>query len=66
MNMTCPFGIFLLLIDMLCFLLLHQHLLALSLIGNKLVNLEVVVNVVAQFKHLKALWLNYNPILKTG
>ncbi|KAL3830039.1 hypothetical protein ACJIZ3_018841 [Penstemon smallii] len=40
------------------------HLLALSLCSNKLKNSEVVVNVVAQFKHLRALWLNHNPILK--
>ncbi|KAI3443556.1 hypothetical protein Pfo_000221 [Paulownia fortunei] len=42
------------------------HLLALSLRGNKLKNSEIVVKVVAQFKSLRALWLNYNPILKTG
>ncbi|KAL7136862.1 hypothetical protein ABFS83_10G058000 [Erythranthe nasuta] len=42
------------------------HLLALSLRGNKLMNSEIMANVVAQFKSLKALWLNYNPILKAG
>ncbi|KAH6779152.1 tubulin-tyrosine ligase [Perilla frutescens var. hirtella] len=42
------------------------HLLALSLRGNKLENPEVVLEVVAQFKYLKALWVNYNPVLKTS
>ncbi|KAL8464103.1 hypothetical protein ACS0TY_033865 [Phlomoides rotata] len=42
------------------------HLLALSLRGNKLENSEIVLKVVTQFKSLRALWLNYNPLLKTG
>ncbi|KAK6131790.1 hypothetical protein DH2020_034486 [Rehmannia glutinosa] len=42
------------------------QLLALSLRGNKLKNSEIVVKVVAHFKSLRALWLNYNPVLKTG
>ncbi|KAK4415764.1 Tubulin--tyrosine ligase-like protein 12 [Sesamum alatum] len=42
------------------------HLIALSLRGNKLSNSETVVKVVAQFKSLRALWLNYNPTLKIG
>ncbi|KAJ7955985.1 Tubulin--tyrosine ligase-like protein 12 [Quillaja saponaria] len=40
-------------------------LLALSLCGNKLENLEVAAQEVIKFKHLKALWLNNNPITKT-
>ncbi|KAL0346758.1 UNVERIFIED_CONTAM: Tubulin--tyrosine ligase-like protein 12 [Sesamum calycinum] len=42
------------------------HLIALSLRGNKLNNSETVIKVVAQFKSLRALWLNYNPMLKIG
>nr|GMC58963.1 tubulin--tyrosine ligase-like protein 12 [Ipomoea batatas] len=39
-------------------------LLALSLCGNNLKNIETVVREVTQLKSLKALWLNDNPILK--
>lgn len=38
------------------------NLLALSLRGNNLESSETVVKVVTQFKSLRALWLNYNPI----
>nr|GLL20714.1 tubulin--tyrosine ligase-like protein 12 [Ipomoea trifida] len=40
------------------------NLLALSLCGNNLKNIETVVREVTQLKSLKALWLNDNPILK--
>ncbi|KAJ8750695.1 hypothetical protein K2173_015876 [Erythroxylum novogranatense] len=40
-------------------------LVALSLLGNKLKNADVVVQEVSKFKNLKALWLNDNPVLKT-
>ncbi|XP_073317315.1 uncharacterized protein [Primulina huaijiensis] len=40
------------------------HLIALSLCNNKLKDLEISVKVISQFKHLRALWLNHNPILK--
>ncbi|CAL5398452.1 unnamed protein product [Camellia sinensis] len=39
------------------------NLLALSLCGNKLENVETVTQEIVKFKHLKALWLNNNPIL---
>ncbi|KAF3439686.1 hypothetical protein FNV43_RR17964 [Rhamnella rubrinervis] len=39
-------------------------LLALSLCGNKLDNINIVVQEVTKFKELKALWLNDNPILR--
>lgn len=39
------------------------NLLALSLCGNKLENVEPVTQEIVKFKHLKALWLNNNPIL---
>ncbi|KAJ8750906.1 hypothetical protein K2173_016087 [Erythroxylum novogranatense] len=39
-------------------------LVALSLLGNKLKNADVVVQEVSKFKNLKALWLNDNPVLK--
>ncbi|PON41304.1 Tubulin--tyrosine ligase-like protein [Parasponia andersonii] len=39
-------------------------LLALSLCGNKIENVEVVVQEVTKFKDLKALWLNNNPVLR--
>ncbi|GFP85500.1 tubulin--tyrosine ligase-like protein 12 [Phtheirospermum japonicum] len=42
------------------------QLLALSLCGNKLKNSEIVLKVVTHLKSLRALWLNHNPILKTG
>ncbi|KAL0338888.1 UNVERIFIED_CONTAM: Tubulin--tyrosine ligase-like protein 12 [Sesamum angustifolium] len=45
---------------------IHSHLIALSLRGNKLNNSETVIKVVAQFKSLRALWLNHNPMLKIG
>ncbi|XAR51089.1 hypothetical protein NMG60_11005624 [Bertholletia excelsa] len=41
------------------------NLLALSLCGNKLENVGIVVEEIIKFKHLKALWLNDNPILKS-
>ncbi|KGN66300.1 tubulin--tyrosine ligase-like protein 12 [Cucumis sativus] len=37
-------------------------LLALSLTGNKLKDVDVVAREVAKFKHLRALWLNDNPV----
>ncbi|XP_050218847.1 uncharacterized protein LOC126669428 [Mercurialis annua] len=39
-------------------------LIALSLCGNKLQNVEIVVQEVTKFENLKALWLNNNPVLK--
>lgn len=62
------FVVFCLLVDVLTLLwtLLHQHLLALSLRGNKLENPEILLEVVAQFKSLRALWVNYNPALENG
>ncbi|XP_075490378.1 LOW QUALITY PROTEIN: uncharacterized protein LOC142528958 [Primulina tabacum] len=42
------------------------HLIALSLCNNKLKDLEISVKVISQFKHLRALWLNHNPNLKTS
>ncbi|CAA0807155.1 Unknown protein [Striga hermonthica] len=41
-------------------------LLALSLRGNKIKSSETVLQVVAHIKSLRALWLNYNPVLETG
>ncbi|KAG6431653.1 hypothetical protein SASPL_109735 [Salvia splendens] len=55
--------------DMLLYLDLptkFPHLLALSLRGNKLENPEILLEVVAQFKSLRALWVNYNPALENG
>ncbi|GAV72802.1 TTL domain-containing protein [Cephalotus follicularis] len=40
------------------------ELLALSLWGNKLENVEIVVQEITKFKNLRALWLNNNPISK--
>ncbi|KAL3635228.1 hypothetical protein CASFOL_019775 [Castilleja foliolosa] len=42
------------------------QLLALSLCGNELKNPEIVLKVVTHLKSLRALWLNHNPVLKTG
>ncbi|KAI3966072.1 hypothetical protein MKW92_040609 [Papaver armeniacum] len=42
-----------------------QNLVALSLYGNKLQNPEIVVREVTKFKHLRALWLNENPVLQS-
>ncbi|KAL3532696.1 hypothetical protein ACH5RR_006217 [Cinchona calisaya] len=42
------------------------ELLALSLCGNKLENVEVVTKEITQLKHLRALWLNNNPVLEKG
>lgn len=39
-------------------------LLALSLCGNKLENVEVVAREVTKFGNLRALWLNNNPVVK--
>ncbi|KAL5698256.1 hypothetical protein ACHQM5_029320 [Ranunculus cassubicifolius] len=39
------------------------NLIALSLCGNKLENVETVTQEVTRFKNLKALWLNENPVL---
>ncbi|KAK9274967.1 hypothetical protein L1049_022224 [Liquidambar formosana] len=39
-------------------------LLALSLCGNKLENVEKVIQEITKFKHLRGLWLNDNPILQ--
>lgn len=39
-------------------------LVALSLCGNKLENEERVIQEMTKFKHLRALWLNGNPIVK--
>lgn len=39
-------------------------LLALSLCGNKLENVDVVVQEVTKFKDLRALWLNNNPVVE--
>ncbi|KAI3851075.1 hypothetical protein MKW92_045490 [Papaver armeniacum] len=40
------------------------NLVALSLYGNKLQNPEIVVREITKFKHLRALWLNENPVLQ--
>ncbi|CBI27809.3 uncharacterized protein LOC100266448 isoform X2 [Vitis vinifera] len=40
------------------------NLLALSLCGNKLENVEIVIQEIIKFKHLRALWLNDNPLLQ--
>lgn len=37
---------------------------ALSLCGNKLNNVETIIEEVTKFKHLRALWLNSNPVLQ--
>lgn len=37
---------------------------ALSLCDNRLENEEVILREVACFKHLRALWLNNNPLLE--
>ncbi|GFY80492.1 tubulin-tyrosine ligase [Actinidia rufa] len=42
------------------------NLLALSLFGNKLKNMETLAPEIIKFKHLKALWLNNNPILQNS
>lgn len=42
-----------------------QSLLALSLCGNKIENVDVVVQEVTKFKDLRSLWLNNNPVLRT-
>ncbi|XP_076908677.1 uncharacterized protein LOC143565658 [Bidens hawaiensis] len=39
-------------------------LIALSLCDNKLKSTETVVNEIVKFKHLKAFWLNNNPIVQ--
>ncbi|PQQ09085.1 tubulin--tyrosine ligase-like protein 12 [Prunus yedoensis var. nudiflora] len=41
-------------------------LFALSLCGNKLENVEVVVQEVTKLKNLRALWLNNNPVVQNG
>ncbi|CAH8258472.1 unnamed protein product [Arabidopsis lyrata] len=41
-----------------------QDLVALSLIGNKIESVDVVIQEVMKFKNLKALWLNDNPVLQ--
>lgn len=46
------------------FVALRQGLLALSLCGNKLENVDVVVQEVTKFKDLRALWLNNNPVVE--
>ncbi|KAA8523324.1 hypothetical protein F0562_009747 [Nyssa sinensis] len=40
------------------------NLLALSLCGNKLENVEFITQEITKFKHLKGLWLNNNPVLQ--
>ncbi|XP_058206510.1 uncharacterized protein LOC131320010 [Rhododendron vialii] len=42
------------------------NLLALSLCGNKLENVETVMHEIIKFKHLKALWLNDNPVIQNS
>ncbi|XP_052181367.1 uncharacterized protein LOC127794380 [Diospyros lotus] len=42
------------------------NLLALSLCGNRLKNVETVTEEIIKFKSLKALWLNNNPILQNS
>ncbi|KAH7854880.1 hypothetical protein Vadar_018707 [Vaccinium darrowii] len=42
------------------------NLLALSLCGNKLENVETVTQEIIKFKHLKALWLNDNPVVQNS
>ncbi|KAL4613775.1 hypothetical protein ACB092_07G004600 [Castanea dentata] len=39
-------------------------LLALSLCGNKLENVEIIAREVTKFEQLRALWLNNNPVVK--
>lgn len=46
------------------FVALRQSLLALSLCGNKLENVDVVVQEVTKFKDLRALWLNNNTVVE--
>ncbi|XP_010557663.1 PREDICTED: tubulin--tyrosine ligase-like protein 12 [Tarenaya hassleriana] len=41
-----------------------QDLVAFSLLGNKIESVEAAVQEVTKFKHLKALWLNDNPVLQ--
>ncbi|GJT60567.1 tubulin--tyrosine ligase-like protein 12 [Tanacetum coccineum] len=41
-------------------------LIALSLCGNKLKGSETIINEIVKFKHLRALWLNNNPILQNN
>ena len=41
-----------------------QGLIALSLCGNKIDNVEVVVEEVSKLKNLRALWLNNNPVVE--
>lgn len=41
-----------------------QGLIALSLCGNKIDNVEAVVQEVIKFKNLRALWLNNNPVVQ--
>lgn len=40
------------------------NLIALSLLGNKITRLETVVEGISKLKHLRALWLNDNPVLE--
>lgn len=45
---------------------MHQNLLALSLCGNNLSDVEVVSKEVTRLNNLKALWLNNNPVLENS
>lgn len=47
-----------------CCVLICLDLLALSLCGNKLENMDIVTREIAKLKHLKALWINDNPVLQ--
>lgn len=46
------------------YLWLHQNLIALNLWGNKLQDVEAVVQEVGRCRNLRALWLNENPLLE--
>ncbi|CAI9100721.1 OLC1v1037881C1 [Oldenlandia corymbosa var. corymbosa] len=41
------------------------NLIALSLYGNKLKDVEIVSKQITQLKQLRALWLNHNPVLES-
>jgi hypothetical protein len=46
--------------------LLVQKLVGLSLWGSKVSSQDAVLEAVAGLKHLKALWINGNPIIVEG
>ncbi|KAH9609980.1 hypothetical protein KSS87_007366 [Heliosperma pusillum] len=40
------------------------NLVALSLLGNKITKMETILKEIGKLKHLRAIWLTYNPCLK--